>query len=152
MKAVIVAAALLLTGCAAKLVEYRPMPISDEQARSVIEQVFMEQPPNLRPEQVFFTDEYVGYGSGIVSTSSGLASAVPIGTGALAVGSSVTSSKAAQTRIYYNSIATVSLYSKRGRWVVQTRNQPGSVLNSSRVDTQRKAQRFVDAMMHFKSK
>lgn len=152
MKAIVVAALLLLAGCASKVVEYKAMPITQDQAKSVIEQVLMEQPLKTRPEQVFFTDEYIGYGSGIISATSGFASATPIGVGAIAAGSSKTSSKAVQTRIYFNSIGTVTLYSKRNRWVVQTRNQAGSVLNSSLVDTQQKAQRFIDAMMFFKTR
>lgn len=151
MKSVVIAALLLLAGCASKVVEYQPAPITVEKARSVIEQVLMEQPPKSRPEQVFFTNEYIGYGNGVVSSSSGFASAVPIGNGAIAAGSSVTSSKSMQTRIYFNSIGSATLYSRRGRWVVVTRNQAGSTLNLSRVDSEQKAQRFIDAMMHFKS-
>ncbi|AGL84525.1 hypothetical protein EDF83_3264 [Pseudomonas protegens] len=150
MKAIVIAALLLLTGCVAKVVEYKALPITQSQAESIIEQVLMEQPLKTRPEQVFFTDEYIGYGSGTISATSGFASATPIGVGAIAAGSSKTSSKAVQTRIYFNSIGSVTLYSKRGRWVVQTRNQAGGVLNSSQVDTQQKAQRFVDAMLFFK--
>lgn len=150
MKAIVVAALLLLAGCASKVVEYKATPITQDQAKSVIEQVLMEQPLKTRPEQVFFTDEYIGYGNGIISATSGFASATPIGAGAIAAGTSKTSSKAVQTRIYFNSIGTVTLYTKRNRWIVQTRNQAGSVLNSSLVDTQQKAQRFVDAMIFFK--
>ena len=150
MKAFVITVMLLITGCAAKVVEYTPAPITAEQARSIIEQVLMEQPQKTRPEQVFFTDEYIGYGNGIVSSSSGFASAVPIGNGAIAAGSSVTSSKSVQTRIYFNSLGTATLYSKRGRWVVITRNQAGSTMNFSLVDTQQKAERFIDAMMYFK--
>ena len=146
----IAALMLLLTGCVSKVVEYPPAKINPEQARSVIEQVLMEQPLKTRPEQVVFTDEYIGYGSGILSTTSGFASAVPLGGGAIAAGSSRTSSKAVQTRIYYNSIGSVALYSKRGRWVVQTRSTGGNVMNSSLVDTQKKAERFVDAMVSLK--
>ena len=146
----IAALVLLLTGCVSKIVEYTPSRISPEQARSVIEQVLMEQPLKTRPEQVVFTDEYIGYGSGILSTTSGFASAVPLGGGAIAAGNSRTSSKAVQTRIYFNSIGSVALYSKRGRWVVQTRSTGGSVMNSSVVDTQKKAERFVDAMISLK--
>ena len=146
----IAALMLLLTGCVSKVVEYTPAKISPEQAHSVIEQVLMEQPLKTRPEQVVFTDEYIGYGSGILSTTSGFASAVPLGGGAIAAGSSRTSSKAVQTRIYYNSIGSVALYSKRGRWVVQTRSTGGNIMNSSLVDTQKKAERFVDAMVSLK--
>lgn len=146
----IVTIIILLTGCASKVVEYTPTPISPEQARSVIEQVLMEQPLKTRPEQVVFTDGYIGYGNGILSTSSGFASAVPLGGGAIAAGNSKTSSKAVQTRIYYNSIGSVSLYSKRNRWIVQTRSSGGSVMNTSLVDTQKKAERFVDAMVFLK--
>lgn len=142
MRAVILSALLLTSGCASKVIEYQPVDISDAQARSVIEQVLMEQPQKSRPEQVFITDEYIAYGSGVISETNGFASAVPIGNVAFASGSSRTSSKALQTRIYFNSIGTVALYSKRSRWVVITRNQAGSVLNSSLVDTQMKAQRL----------
>lgn len=141
---------MLLSGCASKVVEYRVAAITDEQAQSVIEQVLMEQPQKTRPEQVVITSEYIAYGSGVISQTNGFASAVPIGNGAFAAGSSKTSSKALNTRIYFNSIGTVTLYSKRGRWVVVTRNQAGTVINSSLVDTEAKAQRFVDSMMHFK--
>lgn len=148
----IAALLLLLTGCASKVVEYAPAKISPEQARSIIEQVLMEQPIKARPEQVLFTDEYFGYGSGIISTSNGFASAVPIGGGAIAAGTSVTSSKALQTRIYYNSIGNITLHLRRGRWIVQTRNMAGTVINKCVVDTQQKAERFVDAMASLKSK
>lgn len=147
----IVTLMLLLSGCASKVVEYTPNKITAEQARSVIEQVLMEQPLKARPEQVMFTDQYIGYGSGIISTSSGFATAIPIGGGAIASGSSVTSSKSVQTRIYYNSIASVTLYLRRGRWIVQTRNMAGTVINKCLVDTQQKAERFVDAMTFLKS-
>ena len=146
----IAALMLLLTGCVSKVVEYTPAKINPEQAQLVIEQVLMEQPAKTRPEQVLFTDEYFGYGSGIVSTSSGFASAVPFGGGAIAAGTSVTSSKSLQTRIYYNSIGTVTLHLRRGRWIVQTRNMAGTVINKCVVDTQHKAERFVDAMSSLK--
>ena len=146
----IAALMVLLTGCASKVIEYAPAKIRPEQARSVIEQVLMEQPLKARPEQVVFTDEYIGYGSGILLTSSGFASAIPLGGGAIAAGSSVTSSKAVQTRIYYNSIENVTLYSRRGRWIVQTTNMAGSVINKCLVDTEKKAERFVDAMTSLK--
>lgn len=142
---------MLLTACASTTVEYQPAPITDAQARSVIEQVLMEQPLKQRPEQVYFTQEFVGYGSGQISNTSGFGSGVGIGNGALVVGSSVTSSKSVQTRIYYSSIGSVTLYSKRSRWVVITRNRAGTMINSSLVDTEPKAKRFVDALMHFRN-
>jgi hypothetical protein len=142
--------ALTLAGCASRVVEYQASAISDEQARSVIEQVLMEQPQKTRPEQVTITLDYIAYGNGFISETNGYGSAVPIGNGAFVSGSSTTKSKSVQTRIYFNSIGTVTLYAKRGRWVVITRNQAGSVLNSSLVDSQAKAQRFVDSMMHFR--
>jgi len=152
MRVLVLTVLLLLSGCASKIVEYQPAAVSNAQARSVIEQVLMEQPQKSRPEQVVITDEYIAYGSGVISETNGFASAVPIGNGAFAAGSSRTSSKALHTRIYFNTIGGVTLYSKRGRWVVITRNQAGSVINSSLVDTQVKAQRFVDAMVHFKKR
>jgi uncharacterized protein YceK len=59
MRVLILAALLLLSGCASKIVEYQPMAIGDAQARSMIEQVLMEQPQKLRPEHVVITDDYV---------------------------------------------------------------------------------------------
>jgi hypothetical protein len=150
MKYALLLMALLLGGCTSKIVEYQAASISDDEARSVIEQVLMEQPQKTRPEQVVFTNDYVAYGNGIVSQTDGFASAVPIGGGAFAAGTSRTNSKYLQTRIYFNSIGSVALYSKRGRWVVITRNYAGTVINSSLIDTQPKAQRFVDAMLHLK--
>lgn len=150
MRVLFLVAMLLLGGCASKIVEYQPVTVSDAQARSVIEQVLMEQPQSLRPEHVAITDDYVAYGNGVISETNGFAATVPIGDWAIAAGSSRTNSKALQTRIYFNSIGAVTLYSKRSRWVVLPRNQAGSVINSSLVDTQSKAQRFVDAMTHFK--
>jgi hypothetical protein len=149
-KTLCVLIALLLGGCASKVVEYAAAPINDEQAKSVIEQVLMEQPQKTRPEQVIITSEYIAYGSGVVSETNGFASAVPLGNGAFAAGTSRTNSKSLVTRIYFNSIGDVKLYSKRGRWVVITRSQAGSVLNSVLVDNQAKAQRFVDSMVHFR--
>ena len=134
MQVLLLAAMLLLGGCASKIVEYQPVAVCDAQARSVIEQVLMEQPQRLRPEHVVITDDYVAYGNGVISETNGFASAVPIGDGAIAAGSSRTNSKALQTRIYFNSIGAVTLYPKRSRWVVITRNQAGSVINTSLVD------------------
>jgi hypothetical protein len=142
--------ALLLGGCASKVMEYAAAPINDEQAKSVIEQVLMEQPQKTRPEQVVITSDYIAYGHGVMSETSGFASAVPLGNGAFAAGTSRTNSKSLVTRIYFNSIGEVTLYAKRGRWVVITRSEAGSVLNNVRVDSQVKAQRYVDSMMHFK--
>ncbi|HEY0288578.1 MAG TPA: hypothetical protein VGC62_16465 [Pseudomonas sp.] len=152
MKWAVMLFVLILAGCASKVVEYQASPISDQQARSVIEQVLMEQPQKTRPEQVVFTLEYIAYGNGVISETNGFGSAVPVGNSAFAAGSSTTKSKSLQTRIYFNSIGTVTLYSKRGRWVVITRNRAGSVLISSLVDSQSKAERFVDSMIHFRDR
>ena len=58
-KMLCVLVALLLGGCVSKVVEYAAAPITDGQARSVIEQVLMEQPQKTRPEQVIITSKYV---------------------------------------------------------------------------------------------
>lgn len=152
MRVLFLVAALLLVGCTSKIVDYQPSTISQAQARSVIEQVLMEQPIRTRPEDVVITDKYIAYGSGVISETNSVASAVPFGSGAFAAGSSTTRSKALQTRIYFDSIGTVTLYSKRGRWVVLTRNKAGSVINNSIIDTQTKAYRFVDALMYFRER
>jgi hypothetical protein len=151
-KTLCVLVALLLGGCVSKVVEYAAAPITDEQARSVIEQVLMEQPQKTRPEQVIITSKYIAYGSGVISVTDGFASSAPLGDGAFAAGTSRTTSKSLNTRICFDSIGEVRLYSKRGRWVVITRSQAGAVLNSALVDTKAKAQRFVDSMVHFKDR
>ncbi|MDP5009350.1 MAG: hypothetical protein NWQ13_10320 [Glaciimonas sp.] len=111
----------------------------------------MEQPLSERPEQVFFHEEYIGYKNGTLSKNRSLVSAVPIGSGAIASGRSVGTSKVIQTRIYFNSIESATLYLKNKYFIVITRNKGGSILNRSVIDTQEKAERFVDALMFFKN-
>lgn len=92
-KTLCVLIALLLGGCTSKVVEYAAAPINDERAKSVIEQVLMEQPQKTRPEQVIITSEYIAYGSGVISETNGFASAMLLGNGAFAAGASRTNSK-----------------------------------------------------------
>lgn len=89
------------------------MPIDD--AASLIEQVLMEQPARYRPESVDVNYEYVAYGKGVVSHSSGIG--IPIGNSGIAVNSSHSKSKFLSERIYFNSPISVSIVPS-GKWFV----------------------------------
>jgi len=115
-----------------------------DEAASVIEQVLMEQPPKFRPESVAFTSEYVAYGKGVVSKSSGIG--VPIGNSGISVSSGSSKSKYLADRIYFNSPFTVSIVPK-GKWfVILMYNGEGYRTAKIYTTNKVKAERFDDAL------
>ena len=84
---------LLLAGCGSNRVDYTPaapVGMTREKAIQVVEQGFYEDYGKKRPVHVEITDRYIVLADGFMSKGSGFASAVPVGTGAIAAGSSTT--------------------------------------------------------------
>jgi len=151
----VVGAVLLLSACGHVRINYSPdATISTEQAVFTIEQVFLEDyVAKQRPDRVLVGDEYIVLADGFVTTGSSLGSAAPIGSGAIAMGSSKSITREAGARIYYKSVGEVTLHSRRfreNRYAILVRNTEGSVLRRINTTSRQKAQRFVDAMEHMK--
>lgn len=142
---VVLIAIVTLHACASTEIRHDfsdTMPIDD--AASFIEQVLMEQPARYRPESVDVTSEYVAYGKGVVSHSSGIG--VPIGNSGITVNSGNSKSKFLSERIYFNSPFSVSIVPS-GKWfVIQVINGEGYRIARVYTTSQDKAVRFDDAL------
>ncbi|MNJ37882.1 hypothetical protein D3C77_327180 [compost metagenome] len=147
----------VLAGCGSQRLAYTPSGshIADRaHAVEVIEQAFFEDySKKSRPQSVLVTDKVIILSDGVISQGSSVGSAVPIGTGALAVGNSTVVTREASRRIYLNSIGEVTLYQKRGRsnrFVVIVRAIDGSPLASIRTFSLDRAKQFSDAITYVK--
>lgn len=149
--------ALVLGGCGSQRMDYSPAGShigSREQAVEVIEQAFFEDySKKSRPQSVLVTDKVIVLSDGLISEGTAIGSAVPIGAGAIAVGSSRTVTRDAARRIYLNSIGDVSVFEKRGRsnrFVVVIRGTDGGTLATVRSTRLERAKLFADAIMYLK--
>lgn len=147
---------LVLSGCGHTRVIYTPAPVTSfAEARDIVEQVFLEDyVAKQRPQSVTVGDQYILLADGIVTTGSGVASAVPIGNAALAVGSSRAVTREAGLRIYYNSLGDVSLHSKKfkkNRYAIIIHNTEGATLRRVNTTSLPKAQRFIDALAYLRT-
>ncbi|MBD9573681.1 hypothetical protein IB260_00015 [Pseudomonas sp. PDM23] len=143
---------LLLIGCHSTPVQYQAQPIDKRTAVAVIEQVSMEQPQSVRPQQVIVTDDFIGYGNGVRSDADSFGSAVAITpTTAIGAGSTRVITKELSDRIYFNSIGTIQLWTKRQRYIVQVRNTEGYKYRDFYLTNRVKAERFIDALNFFKA-
>ncbi|MFD2641796.1 hypothetical protein [Pseudomonas japonica] len=149
---------LLMAGCASQRLSYAPSAahFSDrQQAADFVEQSFFEDyGKKFRPQSVLITDKVIILSDGVISEATGFASAVPIGAGAIAAGSSRSVTKDASRRIYLSSIDDISIYQKRGRssrFTVVIRGADGRELGSIRTGSLERAQRFSDALIYLKA-
>ena len=144
--------ALCLTGCGSNLINYSPVaPIgmTKEQAAQAVEQGFYEDYGSKRPVHVAITDAYIVLSDGVVSKGSGLASAMPIGKGAIAAGSSTTVTKEMGQRIYFNNLGRTTIYQKRtnaNRYTVVLKAFDQSNIRAIHTRGLAQAQRFADAI------
>ena len=146
-----------LSGCGSQPIDYtaKAQPgMTRERAVSVVEQVFYEDYSKKRPQHVEVTDEFILLSDGTVSKSSGFASAVPIGGGAIAAGNSTTVTKAMGQRIYFRSLGSTTIHKVRGRegrYTVVIRSIDGGGLRNVHMRTQATAEQFIDAVQFLKT-
>lgn len=148
--------AVALTGCGHALVDYSPRPdMSRAEAEQIIEQVFLEDyDQGQRPESVIFTDDYVLLADGVVTRGNSIGSAVPIGNGAIASGSSKYVTKQSGLRIYYSSLGRSTLHAKRARqnrFAILIKNREGSNIRRVSTTNERSAKRFLDALEYMRT-
>lgn len=161
MKGILLAAmailAVALTGCGSQQINYTPNPgpnMTRQQAIAVVEQVFYEDYGGQRPDYVEVRDDFLLLSDGVVSSSSGFGSAAPIGTGAIAAGTSTTVTRAAGQRIYWRTLDKVTIHQKRNRanrLVLVLRRADGSTIRNVYVRTLTIAKDFVDAVQVLKT-
>lgn len=152
---IVLVMAVLLSACGHVIVNYSPDPrMSLEEAVSTVEQVFLEDyVSKQRPDHVLVGPKYIVLTDGVVTTGSARGAAAPIGNGAIAMGSSRSITREASTRLYYQSIGQVTLYSKRfkdHRYAILIRNTEGATLRRVSTTSKQKAQRFIDALEYLK--
>jgi len=149
--------AAALSGCGSQRIDYVPTSshFNDrQQAADVVEQTFYEDfGKKFRPQSVFINEKVIVLSDGVISESTGYASAVPIGAGAIAAGSSKSVTKDANRRIYLNSIHDIAIYQRRGRasrFTVVIRGSSNQELGSVRMGSLERAQQFSDAVAYLK--
>jgi len=150
-RALLLIGVLALAGCGHSRMNYTPVPPDTfAEAQSVVEQVFLEDyVADQRPQSVAVGPEYILLSDGVVTTGDSVASAAPIGAGAIAVGSSRSVTREAGQRIYYNSLGESTLHSRKfkaNRYVILIRNTEGATLRRINTTNLAKAQRFLDAL------
>ncbi|WP_060483354.1 hypothetical protein [Pseudomonas sp. NBRC 111119] len=149
--------AFTLAGCGSQRLSYVPSAAAfndRQQAIDFVEQSFFEDyGKKFRPQSIVITDKVIILSDGVISEASGLVSAVPLGAGAIAAGSSRSLTKDASRRIYLSSIEGISIYQRRGRsnrFTVIIRGNDGHELGSIRTGSLVRAQRFADALTYLK--
>lgn len=140
--AILVVALIATAGCAAQRVAHVPRSIGHAEAREIIERVMFEQPGKHRPEAVAFAREYMVLRYGTVSR--GRATAVPVGTMAIASGETVTTE--AGKRLYFDTIAETRIYTKREWFVLDIVDASGHVMQRVYSRDETRARAFVDAI------
>jgi hypothetical protein len=126
---------LLLAGCAHR-VEYTSLT-PPANPKKVIEQVLTEQPQKYRPESVDVQDEFVQYGDGSFGKVSDFGN---------------TRSRHNVVRLYYRSITENRLYQKGRWWIVQSRNNQGTLLATAWSDSEEHAKAYIAALDTMKSR
>lgn len=145
--------ALMLAGCFSTPIEYQSKGITQPEADQIIEQVVMEQPPQMRPQAVYINSQYIGFGNGTISQGKSFGSAAEVVPGAVIGGSSSTvTTKEMNERIYFNSIGKVQLYTKRNRYTVQVLGTEGHVIRNFYMTNRVKAERFIDSLNFYRDR
>jgi len=150
-------AAVVLAGCGHRQLESvvtAPPGMDRQHAIAAVEQGFYEDWNNDRPQSVVVTDHYILLSDGVVSDGSSFASAVPIGTGAIAAGNSRVITREMGQRIYLSSLGEISIYEhkvKKNRFVVIIRSADGSELRKVNMRSLALAQQFAGAIAYLKA-
>lgn len=146
MKRLVIAAAVVISGCTAQQLQYASQPIPLDDAKAITEQVLMEQPPKFRPQTVEFTNSYIAINNGVVSQGRGRGMAIPIGDVAVASGRSRSVSKELNSRIYYSSIGNTNLYTKGSWFIIQIYSLDRLLLQRVYCHNELNAHRFIDSI------
>ncbi|NMY41934.1 hypothetical protein HBN76_11490 [Pseudomonas sp. WS 5013] len=145
----------LLLGCH-RFLDYSANPTnfnSPAEAIELLERIFHEDYGKQKVESVAVYPKYILLGDGIVSSSSGTAVAAPIGSGAIASGTTTTVTQHAGQRLYFSSLGKSTIHQRRlrsGRYVVIVRAHDGAELRKVSMRTLTDAERFVDAIEYLK--
>tara|TARA_R110002167_G_scaffold116781_1_gene292203 strand:+ start:2999 stop:3520 length:522 start_codon:yes stop_codon:yes gene_type:complete len=146
--------ALILSGCGAKLILPTPVSLSHQEAVNVVERAFMEQAEKHKPANIELTDKYVllSYGVHTKTKGRGIGSLYAIHNTAFATGSSSSISRvyAKNKRIYFQSMYSIKLYSKRRYFIVLIKDESGRVVERIFIYSKALANRFVSALMYLK--
>jgi hypothetical protein len=148
MRALVLVTALGFAGCAAQPLTHSTRAIDVDAAHAIIEQVVMEQPTKHRPGGVTFADAYIAIHKGYVTRGRG--TAIPVGNLAYASGSSV--SREQNTLLYFDTIATTRIHTKRDWYVLDVVDGEGRILQRVYCRDEAKARRFVDAVSALKAR
>lgn len=142
---------LLLGSCAAQIIGYSKIKISDKDlAVRNIEQVFYEQPAKYRPESIVVTDDYLGLSSGTVVETKGVGLARGLSNNLLVgIGSSKSYVNNIKERIYFNSIGEISLFQKRSWFIIQVRHSDGRIFHNIYTKDKSKAVNFISSIYYF---
>lgn len=154
MKYLIPVLFLLLIGCA-KPAAYTAQPspaITEPEAKSIIEQVFMELPAKRKPDAIAFEKDFIWLGYGVESKSNGIGTAVAL-TNSVAIvsGSSNVTTKGNSLRIYYNSLGQIGLYTKRDYYIIRIANKEGREFTKLTTYNEAKAHKFIDALRYLQN-
>jgi hypothetical protein len=144
----LLALSLLFAGCVANLHYQHRNTIPTGEAQEIIEQVFMQQPREQRPESVVFTDRYFEIRRGVQTRGRSSGFGLPVGnTGVVvATGRGSQTSREVIDRVYYDSIGNAELWSRRSYWYVEIRDKDNRNPMRVYVTNRSKAERFIDAI------
>lgn len=119
--------AWLLTGCASRL-DYQPQPLSEAQAYAAVNTAALQQKDISHPDGLYLNSRYLGFREQGLATTPG-----DIG-----------------ERIYFNSLAPVSLYRLRGEYLVRLQHLDGSTLRTFHLSEREQAERLVNALNYYR--
>lgn len=147
----IVLLAVFISACGHRQLEYVATPEAGmgwDKASLLVEQGFYEDFGKRKPMAVLVTDDYIVLSDGTISEGRGVASAVPVGSAAFAVGSSTVVTKEAGQRLYYSSLGvpTVHQHRLKKRYAVIIRSVEGANLRVVFFRSQFRAQEFASAI------
>lgn len=115
--------ALLLVGCTT--LDYQPRAISEREAYAVITEVSMQQPS--APASTYLDSHYLGFRDATGGKPQDI-----------------------RERIYFNSLDTISLDHALRGYRVRLNGPGGDLLREFRVADRHQAERFVDALHHYR--
>lgn len=151
----VVLLAFLISACGHRQLDYVAKPeagMTWGQASSIVERGFYEDFGKRKPVAVLVTDNYIVLSDGTISEGSGVASTMPIGSGAIAVGSSTVVTKEAGQRLYFSSLGkpTIHQHRMKERYAVMIRSVEGANLRVLFFRSQTRAQEFADAIEYLR--
>jgi hypothetical protein len=120
----IILSALLLVGCTA--LDYQPRAISEREAYAVIREVAMQQPS--APASIYLDSRYLG----VRDATSGKPQDI-------------------RERIYFGSLDDIELLRRGPGYLVRLSGPGGDTLREFRIAERAQAERFVDALAHYRA-